>query len=123
MIDLKPCPFCGSPAKPGVMPVDDGGHFVACTNRACGASTNLRFACGDDPAPLQAEQWNRRVDSADNVADALAGLIGWAQMLLAQPALPPGLRERFANNHRLTTAVIENAKRTNGGKEGGGNGR
>lgn len=63
MADLKPCPFCCSPAKAGVVPLDcenGGGHFVACTNRACGASTNLRFATGDDPAPLQAEQWNRR---------------------------------------------------------------
>jgi hypothetical protein len=45
------------------MPVDDGGHFVACTS--CGASTNLRFSCGDDAAPIQAEAWNRRV--ADGV--------------------------------------------------------
>jgi hypothetical protein len=38
--------------------------------------------------------------------DALAGLVGWAQMLMAQPDLPPDLRSRFADNHRLTTAVL-----------------
>ena len=28
----------------------------------CQASTNLRFAYGDDPKPLLTEQWNRRSD-------------------------------------------------------------
>lgn len=38
--------------------------------------------------------------------DALAGLVGWAQLILAAPDLPPELRERFSNNHRLTDAVV-----------------
>lgn len=38
--------------------------------------------------------------------DALAGLVGWAQMILAAGDMPPKLRGRFADNHRLTTAVI-----------------
>lgn len=59
---LLPCPFCGG--KPEQFCIDDegdenyGGHGIQCTK--CGASTNLRFACGDDPVPLQVEAWNRR---------------------------------------------------------------
>lgn len=69
MSDLLPCPFCGEFAEFGqiaddCMPPhpDQGGHFIQCTNNACGSSTNLRFPCGDDPDPLLAEQWNRRAD-------------------------------------------------------------
>ena len=67
MTELLPCPFCGEQAAESeiaddCMPPhpDQGGHFVQCTNNACGASTNLRFAGGDDPRPLLREQWNRR---------------------------------------------------------------
>lgn len=60
--DLRPCPFCGSPADFGVIEGEDhpdvGGHFVACTK--CDASVGLRYAHGDDPKPLLAEAWNRR---------------------------------------------------------------
>ena len=38
--------------------------------------------------------------------DALTGLAGWAQMILATDDMPPDLRARFADNHRLTTAVL-----------------
>lgn len=57
---LLPCPFCGaSAAVQNESPADNsGGYFVAC--KSCGASTNLRYACGDDPVPLLAAQWNAR---------------------------------------------------------------
>ena len=42
----------------------------------------------------------------DHTRDALAGLVGWAQMLLAADDMPPDLRARFADNHRLTAAVL-----------------
>lgn len=61
---LMACPCCGSRAVFGqVTDPDDtanfGGHFVTCTG--CVLTTDLRFASGDDPRPLLAEAWNRRV--------------------------------------------------------------
>lgn len=62
--DLRPCPFCGGEATFGVIEEDThpdfGGHFIQCTEARCEASSALRFAHGDDPKPLLAEQWNRR---------------------------------------------------------------
>ena len=61
---LKPCPFCGYEAVFGEIGDKDhsdfGGHFIQCTNGACGASSNLQFALKTDPRPLLAERWNRR---------------------------------------------------------------
>jgi hypothetical protein len=67
---LKPCPFCGGIAAFREIPsVDDvpnaGGQHIECC--WCGASTQLRFACGDDPKPLLAESWNRRTDQPEAV--------------------------------------------------------
>jgi len=63
---LKPCPFCGGEAE--IDTVDsgqpnEGGFFAACLK--CGASTNVRFACGEDPVELVREQWNRRAKDAE----------------------------------------------------------
>ena len=66
--ELKPCPCCGGKAI--FQEIEDsesdnfGGHFIEC--RSCRLTTNLRFACGDDPRPLLAETWNRREDAADS---------------------------------------------------------
>lgn len=43
-----------------------GGYFIACP--ACGGSTGLRYACGDDPRPLLIEQWNRRTARSGQAA-------------------------------------------------------
>lgn len=74
---LLRCPFCDAAAAEGCIEdgdsLDNGGHFIQCTEAACGATTSLRFACGDDPKPLLREQWNRRAaitlneDDADNL--------------------------------------------------------
>ena len=63
-INLLPCPFCNNAeiAINNENPKDNsGGYFIECPG--CGASTSLRFACGDDPSTLLAEQWNRRTVS------------------------------------------------------------
>ena len=64
MTGIKACPFCGCDAEYGHIDANDhpdcGGHYIQCTNASCEASTNLRFAAGDDPRPLLAEQWNMR---------------------------------------------------------------
>lgn len=82
---LLPCPFCGGEAAYGNVPddcmpphPDQGGHFICCTNAACGASTNLRFAYGDDPKPLLAEQWNRRTENVEALRelDQIATTLG-----------------------------------------------
>ncbi|MEN2430895.1 Lar family restriction alleviation protein [Comamonas sp. F1-6] len=61
---LLPCPFCSNAdiSIKNENPKDNsGGYFIECPG--CGASTSLRFACGDDPTYLLAEQWNRRTTS------------------------------------------------------------
>jgi len=64
---LKPCPFCGGNASADCVDTetqdhpDEGGYFIACDT--CGCSTNLRFACGEDPMPLLVEQWNKRTSA------------------------------------------------------------
>ena len=63
---LKPCPFCGGDAEIDTVDAgqpNEGGFFAACTK--CGASTNVRFACGEDPVQLVREQWNRRTHDAE----------------------------------------------------------
>lgn len=72
--ELLPCPFCGGEGVFGNIEdensPDNGGHFIQCTEGICAASTKLVFACGDDPKPLLAEAWNRRV--APHTAAAVA---------------------------------------------------
>lgn len=83
---LLPCPFCGHSdiAIKNETPDDNsGGYFIECPG--CNASTSLRYACGDDPTPLLAEQWNRRnqVPCLHQIAEPGA-----------YPELPKGTRER-----------------------------
>jgi hypothetical protein len=68
-INLLPCPMCGcnSIAIKNEQPADNsGGYFIECPD--CGTSTSLRYACGDDPMPLLAEQWNRRTSTQHQIA-------------------------------------------------------
>jgi hypothetical protein len=70
--DLLPCPFCGGPAFfdeiSDEKSPDFGGHFIQCKAIRCGATTNLYFAGKDDPRPLLAEQWNRRIPLNNDAA-------------------------------------------------------
>lgn len=62
---LLPCPFCGNTkniAMANETHDQSGGYFIACPE--CGASTGLRYAIGEDPRALLAEQWNRRAQPA-----------------------------------------------------------
>ena len=104
------CPCCGSAASFHKMPNEEshpnaGAEFIMCDNGRCMLATALVFPLMGDVKALLLERWNRRALPSPK-ADALAGLVGWAQMILAQPDMPADLRSRFSNNHRLTTAVI-----------------
>ncbi|WP_371435904.1 Lar family restriction alleviation protein [Polaromonas sp.] len=59
---LLPCPFCGSAKVETKNEHTDlsGGYYIECS--ACLACTGLRYACGEDPRPPLAEQWNRRAE-------------------------------------------------------------
>lgn len=85
-VELLPCPFCGGVAAHGLVEdedsPEDSGHYIQCTDPRCGASTNLQFACGDDPKPLLTEQWNRR--AAPHTAAAQAAAV--AAAVLAERA-------------------------------------
>ncbi|WP_287914733.1 Lar family restriction alleviation protein [Comamonas sp.] len=62
--NLLPCPMCGCSniTVKNEQPADNsGGYFIECPE--CGISTNLCYACGDDPIPLLAELWNHRVST------------------------------------------------------------
>lgn len=84
---MAPCPFCGGAAVAGEIDEPDhpdfGGHFIECAE--CGAATGLRFACGDDPRPLLAEQWNRRptrrLQAMHDLVAAAAALSGESEEL------------------------------------------
>ena len=71
---LLPCPFCGNDKNIGMANENhdhSGGYFIACPE--CGASTSLRYALGDDPAPLLIEQWNRRATLPPAIAAGDSG--------------------------------------------------
>jgi len=61
---LLPCAHCGSPAAfmqvDRRLSVNQRGEYIDCTNKACGATSALMFAIGEDAKPLLAERWNRR---------------------------------------------------------------
>lgn len=84
---LEPCPFCGGKPMFGKIGKPDheyfGGHFIACTNLACEASTNLRWGDKTDPTPLLAEQWNRR-DGKDAEIEQLRDWLGYLQQKAGQ---------------------------------------
>jgi len=67
MDKLLPCPFCGGLPAFGVIDTEDdpnqGGHFVACGNPQCDATTGLVFACMDGPEQVLTEKWNRRTQA------------------------------------------------------------
>lgn len=63
---LKPCPFCGGAAEIRQFNNDPespnfAAYYIEC--QECGASTNLRYPCGEDPRPELREQWNTRAPS------------------------------------------------------------
>ena len=62
MAELKPCPFCGSPAR--IKVIDDGVHYKkfypSCTNRNCIGRNTHKYFCSER---LAVEEWNRRADN------------------------------------------------------------
>lgn len=62
--ELKPCAHCSAPARFGDGSGDsEGGMFVECTNRECGATTNLVYPLMEDVRDVLREKWNRRAPS------------------------------------------------------------
>lgn len=60
MMELKPCPFCGSKASLNEKH-ETGTWIVECTNSTCPASYMIGW---DYDTPIDAiEAWNRRVKS------------------------------------------------------------
>jgi len=100
---LGPCPCCGSAAAFGVATGDDeGAYFVHCTNALCGLTTNLMFACMEDPKPILAERWNRRTVDGKCVSLLEADLLeakGYIEELDRE-----NYRLRAANRARLIGA-------------------
>ena len=65
LIELLPCPFCGSEARYGTEKSDpeltqSGGRFIECSNKACQASSCLMWPLKGDADALLAERWNQR---------------------------------------------------------------
>lgn len=60
MIELKPCPFCGSEAE--ILFIDDSGVIIIrCTNlKTCRISQT--WFCAEEEA---IEGWNRRVENGN----------------------------------------------------------
>lgn len=97
---LLNCPMCGSAAE--MQQIEDeesddfGAYFIQCSERICGISTHLYFACGDDPKPLLIEVWNRRANQPEGESmDAMA------------KALKIGLKYFGADPETAAMAIIE----------------
>lgn len=60
--DMKPCPFCGKPAKLQVETDHHGDYyFLGCSDENCIAHTIMLCIPVDDmPISEAAEHWNRR---------------------------------------------------------------
>ncbi|MDH0901420.1 Lar family restriction alleviation protein, partial [Comamonas aquatica] len=94
-INMLPCPMCGCSSinVKNEQPTDNsGGYFIECPD--CGISTSLRYACGDDPIPLLAEQWNRRATTQCLHQIAEPAAISEGEAFQALSELTNALRER-----------------------------
>ncbi len=102
---LKPCPFCGGEAMFTVElregHPDFGGHAAMCGT--CGAGVGYVFACGDDPQPLLAEQWNKRVTSTEAAERELAEARAKIDALMLEycpDEMTPGQVDEWARHQR-----------------------
>lgn len=106
---LDSCKLCGGRAEFGEVTDKDhpdfGGHFIACTNAMCQCCVGLRYASGDDPRPLLAEQWNRR--AALPKADLCV-----IEAMLAYPSVDSFVREKEAEVEGLWKRIAQIANQT-----------
>ena len=85
---LLPCAHCGSPATFMTVEresINQGGEYIDCTNKECGATSVLMFATGEDVKPLLAERWNKR--AAHTLLATQGDLIGKANEMVECDAL------------------------------------
>ncbi|WP_182342698.1 Lar family restriction alleviation protein [Comamonas koreensis] len=103
---LLPCPFCGATAAvQNESPADNsGGYFVEC--KSCGATTNLRYACGDDPLPLLVAQWNARAPSK-TAEEAAHQLLIALRTIAAYPVTNLLMNMDAANMQRIAVRALE----------------
>lgn len=107
---LKPCPFCGGAAEMHQAHDPDGpndqGYYVECGK--CGASTNLRFSCGEDARPLLMEQWNRRstIASLERQLEDAKARAESAERALAEARKDQGRMDWLAARPREATIRI-----------------
>jgi hypothetical protein len=94
---LKNCPFCKGAAEFDQAPC--GGYFVEC--QRCGASTGLRYACGDDPKPLLMEQWNTRVREQQATASVTEEMVEAAYGRYLSPTADRARRDALRNVLKL----------------------
>lgn len=101
-VSLDACKLCGGKAEFGEVTDRDhpdfGGHFIACTNARCQCCVGLRYAGGDDPHPLLAEQWNRRAKLEDH---------GVIEAMLAYPSVNEFVRNKEREIVRLAMRLRE----------------
>lgn len=76
--ELKPCPFCGSPAALANVdePSNVGGRVIQCGT--CLASSPVMFPCMDSADEPLKDAWNRRCDNAAK-AEAVMAFATWLQ--------------------------------------------
>ena len=106
---LKPCPFCGGAAEMHQAHDPDGpndqGYYVECGK--CGASTNLRFSCGEDARPLLMEQWNRRTQDAEALKSERRAMITFGDIVQKPLADRIGQRDRWPGRRAIENELVQ----------------
>ena len=121
MDELKPCPFCGGPAKFSVCPTtltlesgkkienpNAGGEYIECVSNRCGVETMAIFPHAMvDAKPLLADIWNTRALQSQPTAER-ADLVKRLR-ILSEPSAGQIYDEGTMNLLREAADALENA--------------